>query len=321
MKWVATSQRPLVTQSANVGEQITQNGVAVGIFGLISKEKREAIRSKREYDECYRSWREKILSFRSNAIRELKTKHPDACFLINNIDRRFLAIIESQGTLLVGKCADDYYARLEYVGETASTSERDEAVARFRRDVRGSLGNISPANLPRFRQSSKWLSDKTTESFKSNGFAITGSVELKYLVGGSVFLDGKRIASSSIWNPERPGYFAEAIIPAILLNVKPGPGTHYLGFLTADSNPIGEGGIISYELALDSVVYHPVWNGKLSSPLQNFLDFLSYIERYFGPNSPVADSDKLEYTSETAAAVLEKYGRDDDESIDSRSLL
>jgi hypothetical protein len=114
----------------------------MGFFDRV-REGREAAKSRREYAECYKARQEKLRSFRNNAIQEILFQYPDARLLLNGLDRKFMVLLKSCGGLLLGDFADDYYPRLDYVGETASTSERCEAVARFRKNRSEGMRSIS----------------------------------------------------------------------------------------------------------------------------------------------------------------------------------
>jgi hypothetical protein len=292
--------------------------MVMGFLDIFSKERRETLKSKWEYNDCYRARQGKLLSFRKHAIKEIMFRYPDARLLLNRLDRRFMVLLKSSGVLLVGKFADDYYPPLDYVGDMASTSERREAVARFRSELGNCTGNICKEEMPRFLNVSRWLSQTIVESFKTKGFAVTGSAELENLVGGSLFLNGTRIAMASIWDPKPKGYFTAKILEELTHNAHCRPETQSLIFVTIDSYGGSGGQKMVYQIMFDRSIhlFDATNKNEFTDAIISLRDFVYDIEDYFRPGV-----NKLDWEDPDYVAVLESPDRDEDESIESRYLL
>lgn len=301
----------------------------MGFLDQFSKEGREAAKSRREYDQCYKARREKLLSFRKNAVQEIMFTYPDARLLLNRLDRRFMVLLKSTGELLIGIFADDYYPRLDYVRDAASTSERLKAVARFLNEISGCTGSISKENMHRFKNGRKWLVEtESTKCFQSKGYALTGSTKLEYLQGGALFLNKRMIAKASVWDPKPKGYFSTKILERVLQDVDNLAGTQDLIFVTMDENYGGEGQKMSYEILFDrSLQYFDENNRKeFAAAVLNLRDFMYDIEDYFKPECPMGEitaKDRAEWIEWTrrSAGCLESADRDEDRSMASRYLL
>ena len=232
-------------------------------MGLISafKEGRAAAASKREYAACHRKRQDSLLSFRKTAILELMFKYPDANLLLNNLDRNFMVLLKDRGGLLFGGFEDDSYPQLDYISDTASTSERWEAVARFR-------------NALEFAK------------FSPKGFAIKASTEARYLIGGALFLNGTQIAKANVWDPKPKGYFSKKIFEEVLQSGDSRAGMQTLIFVTGDFD-FAESRKVNYVIHFDrSLQYFNESNRKeFAGAILNLRDFLCDVEEYFRPES------------------------------------
>lgn len=247
------------------------------------REGREAAKSKREYAECYKARQERLRSFRSNAIVEFLFKYPDANLLLNSLDRKFLVSLKSRGGLLLGEFADDYYPRLDYVGDKENTSARSEAVARFRREVRGCEGNLSQKAMELIGASSE-----KAMSLQTKGFAIYGSTRLELLVGGALFLNGKNIATSTLWDPKPKGFLNARLYDEVLQGGDRGAGIQSLLFVTGDFDSGDNSQKMTYEILFDrSLQYFNEDNHKeFTGAICNLRDFILDVEDYFRRDRP-----------------------------------
>lgn len=295
----------------------------MGILSLFSPEVREAARSRKYYAQAEEVLRTKRLSFRQNAIRDILFKYPDAAILLNSLDRRFMVLDKGNKQLLLGKFADDYFPRLDYVSDTASVAERQQVLNAFQLELEKRNGNIGREAKQRFEQGSRWLSDSTSACFREKGYAITGSAELQYIVGGTLFLNGVQIARATIWEPQPKGYFATRILKQVLELAHTRPGTQTLTFYTVDCNPIGEGQKMGYEIMFDRslLALQPASKKAFLDTIMNLRDFLHCMEDHFRDNAEGADESKVDYAWRQAADCLDSADRDDDQSIESRYLL
>ncbi len=293
----------------------------MGFFDLFSKEGRDSARSKLEYDECDKARKARLLSFRTKASRDILFRYPDARMLVNRLDRRFMVLARTQRRLAVGKFADDYLPALDYVDDFASTGDRQASVARFRQAMSRCKGNISEEARPRFENACKWLNSGVTESFATHGYSITGGANLDHVIGGALFLNGKRIAMASIWEPKPRGYFGGRLLEEVIHKTS-GPGVQVLTFVTADNNPIGEGQKMGYEIIFDRSLnyFHEGSRREFAEAITGLRDFLYEFDDLFRPDSPGLE-DRLNNIHPAAAEFLETADRDEDESIESRYLL
>lgn len=170
----------------------------MGLLNLFSKNGRDSIKAKFEYDDCSKTRQARFHSYRKNAIQDIIFKYPDAQLLLNRLDQRFMIFLGSQGILQVGKFANDYYPKLDYIDDLATLEKRQTAVTQFRYQANRCVGSISEEAMPRFKNACRWLSKNVTETFQKKGYAITGKVDLKYLTGGALFLNERQIAKATI---------------------------------------------------------------------------------------------------------------------------
>lgn len=295
----------------------------MGLLDLFSKDGRDSIKSKLEYDQCYKDQQEKLLSYRKNAIQEILFKYPDARILLNRLDQRFMVILASQGLLLVGKFADAYYPRLDYVSDFSSTEERRVAITQFNHQISLCVGNISQEAMPRFKNARCWVLHEVTNLFQSKGYAITGRAKLKYLIGGAMFLNKRQIAKATIWDTKPKGYFNAKLFDEVVQETDHRPGIQVLTFVTVDADPVGQGQEMSYEIIFDrSLHYFDKDNrNEFSDSIINLRDFIYALEDYFRPDCPGGDEDRLEYSCIHSAKRLDSPERNEDQSIESRYIL
>jgi hypothetical protein len=270
----------------------------MGFFQQV-RQGRDAARSKREYAECYKARQEKLRSFRENMICEILFKYPDANLLLTSVSSEFQVLLKSRGGLLLGEFADEYCPRLDYVADTASTSDRRDALARFRDEV-------SRCNTQFFEAS---------ESLRSKGFDITGSISLHYLVGGALFLNGRQIAKASVRHPKPKGYFSAKLFDEVLQGGNRGAGIQSLIFVTTVYDWTDYQSEMSHEILFDhSLQYFDENNRKeFTGAILNLRDFISDIEDYFRFDCPMAPKDKDEdwlRMSEYAESLLDSPGLD-----------
>jgi hypothetical protein len=276
----------------------------MGFFEQV-REGREAARSKREYAECYKARQEKLRSFRENMIVEILFKYPDANLLMTSLSREFQVSLKNRGGLLLGEFADEYCPRLDYVADTASTSDRRDAVVRFRHDID--------------RCEMKFLEDGycgRAKSLRSKGFAITGSIELRYLLGGALFLNGKQIAKASVRHPKPNGYFSAKLFDEVLQCRNRGAGIQSLIFVTTVFDyALDEQRKMSHEILFDHSLQQFDENNRreFRGAILNLRDFICDIEDYFRLDCPMAPNDRDEdwlRISEDTESLLDSPDRD-----------
>lgn len=295
----------------------------MGLLSLFSAQERESARSRKNYAQAEEILRSKLLSFRQNAIHDILFKYPEAPILLNHLDRRFMVVDKGNKQLLIGKFADDYFPKLDYVADTASVAERQIALNKFQLELEKRNGNIGPEAKQKFEQVQRWLSKSTLTSFREKGYAITGSAELEYIIGGSLFLNGTQIAKATIWKPQPKGYFAARILKEVLEVSDARPGTQKLIFYTRDNDPIGQGQKMGYEIMFDRslLALHPASKKAFLDTIVNLRDFLHVMEDDFRAHGERIEDSQLEYTNPQSANCLDSVDRGEDQSIESRYLL
>lgn len=292
----------------------------MGLSDLFSKSGREMLKARYDYERCASLRKATLKSFRDRATHDILFRYPDARLLLNSIDPHLMLLLKSQGRLQVGMFTDQYFPRLEFVGQYAATEELVTAVASFEHDVRTCSGFIAQSRRDRFEALSRWLSDVTT--FQHKGYALTGTAELQYLIGGALFLNGQRIAVASLWHPKPRGYFSEKILE-LFENRQRRTGTQKLTFITADCNPIMEGQKMGYSIYFDHslLALDPQIRREFVSNVVSLRDFIYEIEEFFNPACGLCDEDRLEYTPDSFEDELSSEDLNYDQSIESRYMF
>jgi hypothetical protein len=276
----------------------------MGFFDQV-REGREAAKSKREYAECYKARQEKLRSFRENMILEILFKYPDANLLLTSLSDEFQVSLKSRGGLLFGKFADEYCPRLDYVADTASTRERRDVVARFRREVIRCDEKFS-------REAYEYTDVK---SLRSKGFVINGSIQLRYLLGGALFLNGRQIAKASVRHP-KPNGFSAKLFDEVLQGGNRVARIQSLIFVTSVFDySLEEQRKMNHEILFDhSLQYFDENNRReFTGAILNLRDFISDIEDYFRFDCPMAPKDRDEdwlRISEDTEDLLDSPDRD-----------
>lgn len=295
----------------------------MGLFNLFSAEGRDRARAKAEYEECERSRRAALSSFRVNAMTEIMFEHPKAIIIMNRLDARFMALVEDEGTLLVGKFADLYYPHLRFVPHDANTSEFRSAVVEYKNSFGLGGSNIGRDSYPKFKNIKSWLSDRTTNNFEYKGYAVTGTADLEYMVGGSLFLNDTQIAKATKVAPKPKGYFGAVILRDVIENQEVRRGTQKLTFFTTDENPIGEGQKMGYEILFDYTIM-----GSDTKFRQEFLhsvvalrNFIYEMQAYYVPRLDKYDEYQTIEPDSWSVTSLDSTERDEDPSIESRYMF
>jgi hypothetical protein len=201
-------------------------------------------------------------------ILAILSKYPDAGLLLNNQDRRFMVLLRNSGGLLVGTFDDDYYPRLDYVGDGESTSVRRAAVTRLQK------------RLPMYQYCAALK--------RNRGWTISSSVNLNCLIGGALFLNKIQIAKATVFNPQPNGYFSAKILEKVLQGGDRRAGIQSLTFVAADATDRGDGQKMSYEILFDySRQYFDENNRKeFAGAILNLEEFICGIEDYFRFDCP-----------------------------------
>ena len=293
----------------------------MGLLDFFSKDARALANSKREYDDCQKFRRNTLRLFRVNAMRYFAESYPLARVVANSFDNRFMALLQDEGLLLIGRFADSYFPVLEYVSDDASIEDRSAAVAQFRNEIEKSRGYISRKSHERLDRVAPFVGDSAVRSFRTNGFAVSGSCELRFLVGGALFLNRRIIARSHIWDEKRAGYFSERIFAEIKSSNNSLTGTQVLTFVTCDEH-WGGGEKMIYEIRFDrSLQYFDKDNRR--EFVQNIADlehFMLGIEGYFHSEG-LFDRENLDCLSTDCISDLENPDPPENRSVESRDLL
>jgi hypothetical protein len=295
----------------------------MGFFNLFSAEGRERAKINREYEECFDSYRAKRLSFRTNAINDILFQYPDARVLANRYDPRFMALLKT-GEIRVGEFADKYLPRLDYVDDMDSASEKRMATARFRHALSHSTGNISKDMMPIFKKRFSFM-DPDGMSLMHKGYRITDTFVPEdtyygFLVGASLFLNDRKIATASIWDPQPKGYFSGKILERVIENLPIKEGLLKVSMCIVKCNWGGEWTKCGYEFVLGSLPadVDEFFRKEQVNMIINLRDFMYDIQDHIKIEAESLDdfseiADCQEVSARKALETPSIYGLVDDE--------
>lgn len=286
----------------------------MGFFDLFSSEGRRRINANYEYAECKKIRANTIRLLRYKAHESTSFKYPDCIMLFNFVDSKYMVLTPSRGTLELGRFADSYCPNVGFVEDEKNSIELIDAVDKFKGESRERAGRFISAEIRnKFINEFMWNKDFVS-NFEKNGFVITEKYELKYVIGASLFLDGRQIARSSLWKPKAKGHFSEALLQEIVEGSERNPSVRHLRFVIFICNPVGEGGKIGYDL-----YYSKSLNGldkdsnkEFSRSVAQLRDFSYVLEDYFKAGAPYCDADKLEYIPEREDKHIDSLDFDED---------
>lgn len=190
----------------------------MGLFDLFNKQKRELILVRIENDRCINERRKLLNSFRDNAKWFLKFKYPNSVILINNHCTLFVLYDKLTSHIHQGEFADYYAPFLEYVPDDSNLLEIYSAIRSFKEQwSRWQSGALIREHRHSRLYKQRWKSD-----FHKNGFYIKDTYRYDIPIkkgdffGFSLFLNERKIAFSSCWDPKPAGYFAESIFKHVI---------------------------------------------------------------------------------------------------------
>lgn len=290
----------------------------MSFLNLFSKKGRELINARFEYDQCRKRRNETLQSLRRKAMEHFSSKYARCSILVNNADVKFMVLAPSAGRLFVGKFVDHYYPSLDYVDDRSEDAGSfNRATSLFTAQTRFiTASHIPLQESARLRK--QFINPDFLSAFDTNGYAVSGAVPLKYLVGGALFLDDVQIAKSSLWSPAARGHFAEKLVREVIEGGAKNPDTRHLRFVALDNNPIGEGQKTAFDFFYSKslIAFDPNAKREFVEVMSRLIEFTQAIEPYFKAGAPGADADKIDYTDPSCDETLDSPEFVEDISID-----
>lgn len=224
----------------------------MGILDFFNKEKRERAKAIRDYDACRKHRELKILQFRVKAAEDIKFQYPESYILMNHHSSEFLVLSRSSRELLCGVFADDYYCKIKYLDDKASTSQIVAEVASYSRKIKSVNSCICSDELKRFKEAYLFIAQGVPNSIQAYGYAIFREVELEYIYGGALFLNDQRIAFATLRQRQSKSYFSKALHMHAIQGKSTRNGISCLEFVAGWSGPCGDGTEYRYDLLFDN---------------------------------------------------------------------
>jgi len=169
-----------------------------------------------EYRECHEHRRAMLDGFRRNAFKKYSFIYPDAAVLMNRFRHTFMILDRKSGRIMHGLFADRECPFLEYVPADAEPHVRRAAVNAYREQVKGMQGFVrkdSPYNPKHYVSRA---SATGSDFLRIDGFYVRHTSEVQMLYGASLFLDGRRIATSAYWKPKPLHHFSSEIFDNVV---------------------------------------------------------------------------------------------------------
>jgi hypothetical protein len=262
----------------------------VSIFDIFNIEKRERTKSLSDYDSCHKHRKAKLQLFRLQAMQELKFEYPNSIILINRLSPKFYIYAKGDSKILQGDYADEYYPELAFVGGEASTEARNKEIKNYTLKVKNSVGNVCKIRSGVQGGISSFISGNQYKSdIRIKGFGVYLDWEVKYIYGMAIYLNGREIASSTVWDKKPSNHFAKVLSDKIIHGNSTESGFSCLELVLGYCNP-GESANIRYDILFDDRVnYSNVDEGN--SYRQAFNDLNAFISVFEGEiiTKPVDD--------------------------------
>jgi hypothetical protein len=190
----------------------------LGIFDIFSKDNRVRAQSIFDYDACRKHRTTKLLSFRQAARDYYAFEFPDAMVLTNLHCPRFFVYSEKNRLFMEGDFADQIYPALEYVSEDATTEERRAEITRYANNVKNAIYLCCPSKR---KQVLSHVGLGGPEAYRQmilhKGFGIFNEWKTSEgIVGAALFLNGKKIAESTIYDKQPGNHFSQALQSYVL---------------------------------------------------------------------------------------------------------
>lgn len=223
----------------------------MGIFDIFSKEKRDRAQSIFDYDACRKHRELKLLSFRHAMRDQFSFEYPDGFILSNQYCRSFLVYSKGSGLVQKGNFADDVYPKIEYFTVDASTSDRLKELQSYAAKVKNATGNICKDEMKRFDAETRTLYDEYKKGFIAKGFSIISEMDLNYVYGAAIYLNGRTIAISTIWKKQPSSHFSKALQKHVIEGRPTERGTSVVELVIGCCNPINERWEFRYDILFD----------------------------------------------------------------------
>lgn len=223
----------------------------MSIFDIFSKEKRERAQSIFDYDACRKHREVKLLSFRQAMRHQYSFEYPDGFILANKYCRNFIIYSKASGKLQIGDFADDFYPRIEYITEEAATEERRKEVIAYQQKLKSARGNICKSSMPKFGFVS--FTDFTSHDSKvmHKGYGVFNDLSLEFIYGAALFLNGREIALSTVWDKQSSSYFAKSLQKYVIEGRPTQKGISAVELVIGYCSPINEHYNFRYEILFD----------------------------------------------------------------------
>lgn len=155
------------------------------------------------------------MQFRKNVAIDFTMSHPGAVFLMNEHLDRFLVYSRTEGRIFRGVFKDKFHHMLDFVSDVAPASERDTAVARYRRKTESSTAFLS---FDGDRRAAFQLSTEQRGSLINRGYYVAEGLNAAEILYVSVSRNESVIAWSDAFDPKPLTYFF-SVLPHALRNV------------------------------------------------------------------------------------------------------